>query len=390
MTAAPQTWHLLTGDYPPQPGGVADYTAVLAHALHAAGCEVHVWSAGDASGAIDADGVRVHRVAGRFGPRGLARLGRELDCFPGPRTILVQYVPHGFGWKAMNLPFAAWVLARRARCGDDTRVMFHEVAFPWVRRPLRHNLVAATTRIMAALLLRACTRAYVSIPGWVPILHRLGGRRVPITWTPVPANIPAYPSPAAVATHRMKLTGGSSDVRIVGHFGTYGAIITPSLAPALGAILSRRPDVRVLLLGAGGDRWRETWLRDHPDWADRVIATGSLPGEIVAEYLQVCDVVLQPYPDGASSRRTSLMAALANGVPVATTRGTLSEPIWSAGAVAAACAGQPGQLAQLALDLLDRPEKRRELGQAGRRLYEEQFAIGRTVAALLDRVRSRA
>jgi glycosyltransferase involved in cell wall biosynthesis len=143
--------------------------------------------------------------------------------------------------------------------------------------------------------------------------------------------------------------------------------------------------VRVLLLGAGGDRWRETWLRDHPDWADRVVATGSLRGGIVAEYLQVCDLVLQPYPDGASSRRGSLMAALANGVPVVTTRGTLSEPIWSAGAVATACANQPEQLAQLALDLLDYPQKRRVLGQAGRRLYEEQFAIGRTVAALLGR-----
>jgi hypothetical protein len=283
----------------------------------------------------------------------------------------------------MNVPFAAWVLARRVRHGDDIRVMFHEVAFPWVRRPLRHNLIAAANRLMGVFLLQACSRAYVSIPGWVPLLHRLGGRRVPIAWTPTPANIPARPSPGAVASRRTKLTDGRSDTRVVGHFGTYGAIITPSLALALGTILDRRPDVRVLLLGANGDRWRETWLRDHPGWASRVVATGALPEGAVAEYLCACDLALQPYPDGASSRRTSLMAALANGVPVVTTLGALSEPVWSAGAVATASADQPEQLAQLALGLLDRPDERRELGEAGRRLYEEQFTIGRTVAALL-------
>jgi glycosyltransferase involved in cell wall biosynthesis len=374
-------WHVITGTYPPQPGGVADYTALLARALAAEGCEVHVWSGGGGEPAVE-NGVTVHRVAGRFGPRGLARLGRELNRFPGPRRLLVQYVPHGFGCKAMNVPFAAWVLARRVRHGDDIRVMFHEVAFPWVRRPLRHNLIAAVTRLMAALLLQACSRADVSIPGWVPLLHRLGGRRVPIAWTPIPANIPADPPPDAVAARRAELTGGERGVRVVGHFGTYGAVITPGLAPALGAILDRRPDVRVLLLGANGDRWRESWLRDHPDWARRVVATGALPEKAVAEYLAACDLALQPYPDGASSRRTSLMAALANGVPVVTTLGVLSEPIWSAGAVAAAPADRPEQLAQLAIHLLDHPEARRELGEAGRRLYEEQFTLGRTVAAL--------
>src|SRR5208337_3664604 len=129
-------------------------------------------------------GVWVHRVAGRFGPAGLARLDRELGRFPGPRTILIQYVPHAFGWKAMNLPFVAWAWIRSIRRRDDVRVMFHEVAFPWVRQPLRHNLLAAVHRAMATVLVRSCSRVYVTIPGWVPILRRLGAGRVPIAWTP--------------------------------------------------------------------------------------------------------------------------------------------------------------------------------------------------------------
>src|SRR5512135_1070561 len=59
------------------------------------------------------------------------------------------------------------------------------------------------------------------------------------------------------------------------------------------------------------------------DWTARVITPGPLPAPAIAEYLRACDLVLQPYPDGASGRRTTLMTALANGVPVVTTLGVL-------------------------------------------------------------------
>ena len=284
----------------------------------------------------------------------------------------------------MNLPFVAWVLIRRVRQRDDVRVMFHEVAFPWVRRPMRHNVLAAVHRVMAAVMLRACTRAYVSIPGWVPLLRRLGAGRLPIAWTPIPSNVPEEASPIAVAARRAELTRWRSDrpgslplrhLRCVDH---------PRSGPCPGELLGRRPDIRVLLLGAGGDRWRGELAGGRADWHARIIAPGSLPAPLIAEYLRACDLVIQPYPDGASGRRTTLMAALANGVPVVTTIGALSEPVWLEGAVAAAPAGDAEQLARLALDLLDRPERLAELGLAGQRLYQDQFALRHTVAALLD------
>src|SRR5262249_40199976 len=36
-------WHLITGAYPPQPGGVSDYTHLVASGLAEAGDMVHVW-----------------------------------------------------------------------------------------------------------------------------------------------------------------------------------------------------------------------------------------------------------------------------------------------------------------------------------------------------------
>jgi glycosyltransferase involved in cell wall biosynthesis len=384
LSALPGRWHLVTGRYAPDRGGVADYSAAVAGALADHGDEVHVWTGGDAEGSAgEPSGITVHRVAGRFGPAGLARLDRELNRFSGPRTILIQYVPHAFGWKAMNLPFAVWAW-RRARRGDDVRVMFHEVAYRWVPGPLRYNVLAATQRLMAAVLIRACTRAYVSIPGWLPLLQWLGAERLPLAWTPVPSSVPEEVCAAAVALRRAALTRGDPATRVVGHFGTYGPSITRTLAPALRDLLGQRPDVRVLLLGSGGDGWRSALAAGNAGWVDRVDAPGALPAPAIAESLRACDLVLQPYPDGASGRRTTLMAALANGVPVVTTVGALSEPVWNEGAVAVGPAGDSAHLTRHVLELLDSPDRRAALGRAGRKLYEDRFALRHTIVALLE------
>jgi len=390
--AAHPTWHVVTPEYPPDGGGVADYVAVLAPALAAAVGEVHVWAPGPppappsspalASPAAAPGGVIVHRCHAPFSRRGLRDLGRALDAHPGPRVLLLEYVPHGFGRKGMNLAFVAWVRGRR-RLGDDVRVMFHEVAHPWVRRPLRHNLLAAVHRLMARRLLRAATRTYVSIPGWVPLLEKLGAARTEIVWTPVPATIPDDAPPACVAEVRRRLAGADPAAPLVGHFGTYGEAIARPLGPALASLLARRPDVRVLLLGEGSERWREEFVRAHPDHAPRVVATGRLAGAEVAAHLRACDLVVQPYPDGISSRRSSAMAALVSGVAVVTTTGALTEPIY-ADAVALAPADRPEELAGLALALLDDRAARERLAARGRSLYESSFTIDRTVAALTE------
>ncbi|MFL5350710.1 MAG: glycosyltransferase family 4 protein, partial [Hyalangium sp.] len=93
-------WHLLTGEYPPQPGGVSDYTRLIARELARRGLEVHVWAPGKA-GETREEGVTVHRAPGLFTPAGLIRLSRGLERCRAPRRLLLQYVPHAFGLKAM-------------------------------------------------------------------------------------------------------------------------------------------------------------------------------------------------------------------------------------------------------------------------------------------------
>ena len=77
------TWHVLTGEYPPDCGGVGDYTAALAHALADAGDTVHVWT--PTAGGLD-PAPRVHLHPLRCIRPGVARRRST-------RSVLLQYVP---------------------------------------------------------------------------------------------------------------------------------------------------------------------------------------------------------------------------------------------------------------------------------------------------------
>src|SRR5213078_1683043 len=91
-------WHLLTPEYPPDCGGVADYTALLAAALAEAGDTVHVWHPRRPQRdpvAPPSSRVAVHELPDRFARASRSVLDRAFIETPG--TILVQYVPSAYG-----------------------------------------------------------------------------------------------------------------------------------------------------------------------------------------------------------------------------------------------------------------------------------------------------
>jgi glycosyltransferase involved in cell wall biosynthesis len=93
--------------------------------------------------------------------------------------------------------------------------------------------------------------------------------------------------------------------------------------------------------------------------------------------------MIQPYPDGISSRRTTAMAALALGVPVITNDGALSESVWrESGAVRLTRVGDGRGMAEQTMDVLNHAETRRALRDGGRALYARMFDVSRTIRAL--------
>ena len=370
-----EAFHLLTGEYPPDRGGVADYTHAVAHGLASRGFAVHVWSP---AAAADEANVHVHRLPDRFGRA--SRDAIEAALIETPGCVLVQYVPNAFGARGMNLRFCAWLLHLRRR-NVDVRVMFHEPYFYFSRHPLR-NVLAATQRAMAAMLLAAATMVYVSTDTWVRYLRpwaRASKRMVPL---PIPATIPSACDRDLMQTWRERFVKGHAGTEVVGHFGTYGAHLAQELEGLVPLILAR-PQAQFICLGGGSEVFAARLQGSHPSLAPRIDATGPLAPAQLTAALRACDVVVQPYPDGVTTRRTSVMAALANGVPVVSTAGPLTEPIWAAtGAVALAPASDHRAIADATFALLRDDRRRIAMRDAGRLMYETHFALARTIEGL--------
>ena len=344
---------------------------------------MHVWCPGQ-DATCTGSGVEVHRLDGLFSPGGLRRLARALDQWPAPRSLLLQYAPNAFGLRGMNVPLCVWLLTRSRQ--DDVRVMFHEpyFYFGW-RRPHR-NVLAVVQRLMAVLLLGASRRVYVASATWERYLSPymwLGGRQ--LMWLPVPSNVPRCDDDAAIERCRRELTGGSLDCPLIGHFGTYSEQISPLLEVCLASVAARHPGLRVACLGRNGETFVAGLEARVPLLRGRVVASGGLAPEEVAAHLRACDLVVQPFPDGVTTNRGSVMAGLVNGCATVTTTGALTETLWKdEGGVAMAPAGDPAALVDVVAALLTDDPRRAALGRAGHRLYDTRFAVRHAVRHLTD------
>jgi glycosyltransferase involved in cell wall biosynthesis len=143
----------------------------------------------------------------------------------------------------------------------------------------------------------------------------------------------------------------------------------------------------MLLMGRGSKAMRDDLIGRCPELAGRLHATGTLPATELSRHLSACDVMLQPYVDGVSSRRTSVMVGLSHGVPIATTSGRLTESLWrESEAVALAPVEDVKALVKAAETLLSDAMIRRRMSEAARALYEERFDVKRTIATLRETV----
>ena len=369
--------HFVTPEYPPRRGGVADYTHQIATEFARRGEDVHVWGP---SGSASQPGspIVVHPELGRFRSADFRRASLLLDDQPSPRRLIVQWVPHGFGWRAMNLPFCLW-LWRRSVAGDSIELVVHE-PFVTFSGGARQCAVAAVQRAMTLMLLSAARRVWVTTRAWAPLLQPYLTGRAAVEWLPVPSSLQRAES---AAIEKVRARYAPANGCLVGHFGTHGSLITSLLVDAIPLLADGNPDARFVLIGSDGEKFRSTLAARHRGLADRVSATGTLNAVELAAHVAACDVLIQPYPDGVTSRRTTAMAGLSAGVPVVTTRGKLTERLWLDDApVKLADVGDVNAMVRQVLELLDDPAQRRRQGAAGRAFYDQWFDVRHAVAAL--------
>jgi hypothetical protein len=308
-----------------------------------------------------------------------------MDQFPEPRQILVQWVPHAFGFRSANLPLSFWIWSRALAHGDSIDVMIHEPYLPMRQERVRHTALALAHRIMLAAVLRAANHVWVAIPKWEEYCRPYAfGRRISFTWLPVVSNIPACKS---ANSHAVRDRYAPEGRFLIGHFGTCGGEIGAVLRSSIPKLLENHVERAVLLIGRDGQHLRDQLLKEYPGFSDRIYSTGDLSSEQASLHISACDVMLQPYPDGVSSRRGSFMAPLSHGKPIVTTAGPLTEQLWSVGdAVKMVTSGNLSGIVDSVNDLLADPTEMERLGMAAQKMYAQRFGLPVTVSLLRNSV----
>lgn len=374
-------WHILTGEYPPVEGGVGDYAFTLSNELAHAGDEVHVWCPASAGHGLEQPGVHIHPEFHQFGLKDCRRIGRLLNRATKPRRLLIQWVPHAFGFRGVNVPFCLWVLYRSIVSGDVVELMVHE-PFLRVGGSVKQRTAAIAQRLMIISLLLAASRVWVSQPYWWTLLRPFGlGRKMNVGWLPLPSNVPLQTDPDRVAEIRSENTGSTW---WIGHFGLFGPGKDSYFSPYVEALLDRKPDIAVRLVGLGCGRTRDSILKRRPAFETRLVAIEGVRKDQAVCHLAACDVLVQPYVDGVSSRRTSIMAGLALGIATVTHEGESTESLWKDSEAVLLAGPSPSDYAEAIAALLEDPELRSRLGEKAVDLYERRFHIRYVVARLRE------
>src|SRR5262249_21973718 len=111
---------------------------------------------------------------------------------------------------------------------------------------------------------------------------------------------------------------------IVSTFGSDLPSTDLRVMEVLSEIARQEPSVRVLTLGRRSNGLAKR-LADEPALRGRIASAGALDDVELSEHLGLSNIYLALFPDGASTRRSSLITALAHGVPVVSNDGRLTD-----------------------------------------------------------------
>jgi len=379
---------ILCPDFPPDHTGLADHTATLAEHL-VAHAEVTVITSqrgvrDEATGA-----VRVWRQVSQWGGRGGRTVGRLLLQLQ-PDWLIVQYVPHMYGRGGINLMLPLLLLWWRQR-GGHILLLIHELYLPWSLRPKR-ILAAMIQRLMLALSVAAARRVGVSTDVWRQRLERVFPFwRSRFHHLPTPSNVPvAHLTEAEKATVRKQL-GLTWDELVLGFFGTlHDSKLMDYVLESLRAVEADGQRARLLCIGPTSQELAQAVNGVSHAPEERIVCTGYVDARCVSQYLSVTDIFLLPLIDGVSSRRSSLMAALSHRLPVVATIGEGTDHLLhESAAFARSPVEEQSAFLENVCALAADEARRRQLAEAGARLYQDQFSWPVVAARLLSLLESK-
>jgi glycosyltransferase involved in cell wall biosynthesis len=326
----------LTGEYPPMQGGIADHISYLARYLTPLEVEPsvlisHRWQetqpqADDNAHQAEppATSLPVFSLVPNWSWRCWPAVANFLDSHR-PDILHIQYQAAAFdlgGW----VNWLPWYLRKR-QCSTRVVTTFHDLRMPYIcpkAGPLRWKSILALARHSDGVICTNRGDLHTLREELTPPLH--------LALVPLGSNVDPQPPPDFVRPAWRSRYQATEDTLLLAYFGFLNESKGgEELIEALALLRRQGIDARLLLIGGEvghADPTNVAYARRVQALIERfgltefVHRTGYTDLPQVSANLLAADVVVMPYRDGVSFRRTTLIAALRHGCPVVSTTPT--------------------------------------------------------------------
>jgi glycosyltransferase involved in cell wall biosynthesis len=352
--------------YPPQDVtcGVGDYTRCLAEELASQGEDVVAVTSDRYRGSTEGH-VRIVPTFRRWSWDAAMRLVK-LSTSPHADVIHFQYTPELYG-RGIGMVLAPLLLRMQAR-QTAVVVTFHTL----IGGGFRSKLVAPYLLATAHHSISANEEVTALIRRHLPRLARR------MTEIPIGANIPTV---AAAFSNRKeenrRVLGMPNASPLLVYFGlVYPGKGLETLFEALRHVLSAYSHATLMIIG--NVRPQDQAYRAHLEQLSRDLGVDASirwmeyqPADAVARLLQAADLFVVPYDQGVSIRRSSLMAGLAQGLPVVSTHPAVPSAYLRDGDnISLVPSRNSHALAERIVSLLTQPDDAIRMGKAAAALAE--------------------
>jgi glycosyltransferase involved in cell wall biosynthesis len=299
-----------------------------------------------------------------------------------PGALLLHYSVFALSYRGFPV-FVRPLLSVARKLGVPVLGLLHEYAYPWHRHGLRGKAWALSHRLLLRDVMRACSAVVVttdfraewlSTRAWLP--------RRTIALAPVYSGLPVADTGPPCERERP----------LIGLFGyAHEGVVKDVVLETLRALQDRGVEVELLLAGAPGrsSPAAESWLTGARTRGVLRPPTfsGLLAAQELSNTLSSCDLLLSAENIGPTSRRTTLAASLAAGVPVVALDGRHSWRELRDSEALLLVAPEPDALAGALAELLGDADARAQLARRGREFALTAMSAERSARAVAGLLR---
>ena len=354
---------MIAAALPPQLDGIGDYAATMAKTLAKRARVTAYTVVGQNHQPLD--GVEIVPAFDIAKPATVRELLPRIQASKAD-WILLEYNPFSYGRRGWN-PFLSLTLAqiKRAMPGIRVAVMAHETFLPWMK--LEWYVMNLWQYPQFYALGNIADIVFVSAETWVPWFSRWFPT-TPVQHSPIGSAIPQVNITREEARCRL---GIAPETLTFGLFGTaHSSRLFDWAAEAYRRVQKEIPNSLLVYIGPHKEAI-EKHAGDLP-----LLAEGPFPPDEVSRRFAALDIVLAPYMDGITSRRSAFMVGLQHGIPTVSTYGPPTDPTMlelKDRAFLLAYRESLDEFCDLVRRLAKDPVLRKQVGQGGADLYFSRY-----------------